>query len=250
MFKKQIKINNINLTYYQKGKGETILFFHGGRLRALPFIKIFKKIYNNYEVIIPDIPGFGESNLSKQINSFSKYGNFFLKFLKKIKKNNVIVVGYSFGGGIAINMINSPNKIIKKIIIINSSGIINSNQSKLIQDLKRFIFYLTNFRYFKIFFTLIKEWFYFYFNHFKDLKYLTKIRKNENKLNFTKIKKPLIIIWSKNDDIFPLKIAKKIINSLKKPKNILKLFITEGNHDWIFLNQKKFMKILKKALIV
>ena len=251
MIKKQIKVKNINLTYYQGGKGQTLLFFHGGRLRALPFVKILQKLTSNYEIIIPDIPGHGESHLSKKINSLSDYAEFFLNFLKKIKKKNVIIVGYSFGGGIAINMLHYLKKIIKKIIIINSSGIEKSYQNKLKQDLDRLIFYLSNFKYLKVFLVLIREWFYFYFNHFKDIKILNKVKENKNKLNFKYVNKPFIIIWSKNDKIFPLKIAKKIYNLSKKTsENYVRLFIVKGSHDWIFLNQTKFLKILKKALII
>jgi len=56
MKQKKILINEIKLNFYELGTGKSLLFLHGGRLRALTFKKTIDQLSKNYHVIAPDIP--------------------------------------------------------------------------------------------------------------------------------------------------------------------------------------------------
>jgi len=59
------------------------------------------------------------------------------------------------------------------------------------------------------------------------------------------IKVPTTIIWAKDDQIFPVEIAKKLHAMIKKSR----LFIVSGNHDWVLYDENKCIDCLDKAII-
>ncbi|OGK57841.1 hypothetical protein A3H86_01770 [Candidatus Roizmanbacteria bacterium RIFCSPLOWO2_02_FULL_41_9] len=243
--KKQVTIKGIDLSYHEFGKGNPLLFLHGGRLRAQIFIKTLNELSKNYYVIVPDIPGYGDSSTPKEPWSFGDYAEFFITLIEYLKIKEIIVVGYSLGGGIAYT-ITSMSKKVKKLILIDSAGIEKISDDELKRDINRLMFYLIHPWYFVTLFTLIKEWILFNLKHLLRKGDMNNIRINlGNSCQYLiNIKVPTTIIWAKDDDIFPLKIAKKLKQSIKTST----LFIVKGNHDWILYDQKKFAEYLNKAL--
>jgi len=84
-----------------------------------------------------------------------------------------------------------------------------------------------------------------YFLHLtKNLFELGKIKKTRKKChttkynNLSKITVPTLILWTKDDAIFPISIATVFQDGIKNTK-----FETlEGNHDWILYNPNLFYK--------
>ena len=102
------------------GKGDPIIFLHGFDSSFLEFRRIYPLLKNNFQVIIPDLLGFGFtprfattkysptqiiSNLKDILNA--------IKITKKIK-----VVGASMGASVALKLTNEiPNLIDKNTFI-------------------------------------------------------------------------------------------------------------------------------------
>jgi len=141
MKRKELIINGVKLCFYELGTGKSLLFFHGGRLRALTFKKTIEELSKNYHIIAPDIPGYGDSSTPKDVWTFQDYSNFFISFIKQLKVKELIVVGYSFGGGIAYNMASVCEKV-EKLILIDSAGIEKTLDSQQKKDFDRLIFTL------------------------------------------------------------------------------------------------------------
>ncbi|OQY66361.1 hypothetical protein B6D29_02800 [Microgenomates bacterium UTCPR1] len=243
--KNKILLDNLNLHYLELGKGQDILFLHGGRLQALAHQNILIKLSKEYHVIAPDIPGYGESSTPKELWTFQDYAKFFDNFLGKINIEEVIAIGYSLGGGIAYNLANISPRV-KKLILIDSAGIEKTYGTEFMRDFKRLLFYLLNPRYFSTLLTLFKEYLLFNLEHLKNFSQIKKIRNNlNNSTGYIKdLKVDTSIIWAKNDEIFPVSIADKLKKSIKNSK----LFLVNDNHDWIFYAEDKLMDILNKAL--
>ena len=79
--------------------------------------------------------------------------------------------------------------------------------------------------------------------NFRHIKSIRK-RLNDSYGYPNNIKIPTSIIWAKDDNIFPVKIAQKLHKLIKNSK----LFIVNGNHDWVLYEENKFINYLKKAL--
>ncbi len=245
MKQKEIIINGIKLSFYELGTGKSLLFLHGGRLRALTFKKTIDKLSKSYHVIAPDIPGYGDSSTPRELWTFQDYSNFFVSFIKQIKIKELIVVGYSLGGGIAYNMASVYEKV-EKLVLIDSAGIEKTLGSQRKRDFDRLVFYISHLQYFLSFFILIREWVLFIFKHLMNLNYIKSMRRNLNGScsYLNNIKTPTSIIWAKNDSIFPVVIAEKLHQSIKNSK----IFIVDGNHDWVLYDENKFIDRLNTAL--
>jgi abhydrolase domain-containing protein 6 len=100
--KKEIKIDDHKIVYLEGGKGpETILLLHGYSANKDNWF-LFSSYLKEYHVVIPDIPGYGES--SKLVNA--KYDvasqiERLHKFSQAIKINKFHIVGNSMGGWFA-----------------------------------------------------------------------------------------------------------------------------------------------------
>ncbi len=99
--KKMIKIDDHNIVYLEGGKGPTILLLHGYAANKDNWLKLAPYLIKDYHVVIPDIPGYGESsmiekasyNLSNQMSRLHK-----LALALELKKFHI--AGNSMGGGV------------------------------------------------------------------------------------------------------------------------------------------------------
>ena len=100
--KKEIKIDDHNIAYLEGGKGTTILLLHGFTLNKYHWLDVAGYLTKDYHVVIPDIPGYGESSkietdsydLSSQIQRLHK-------FVQTLQLNKFHILGHSLGGLIA-----------------------------------------------------------------------------------------------------------------------------------------------------
>lgn len=119
-------LEKINLSFYRLGRGdETIVFLHGwgaSKEKLLPLGKALSK--RKWQVLIPDLPGFGKSSLPPKPWGVSDYADFIVKTISKLYgKKKVYLFGHSFGGRLAIKIASLyPNKI-SGIILCGSAGI-------------------------------------------------------------------------------------------------------------------------------
>ncbi len=228
------------------GQGKPILFLHGGRVRAKTFSENIKLLSKNNLVIAPDIPGHGNSSTPKDVWSFIDYAKCFDLFLKKISIKDPIVIGYSFGGGIAFNLA-AVSKNISKLVLIDSDGFALDDSNKLIVDIRRSIFYLSQPQYYNSLYKLIRDSIYHFAVHFSDISHMNKIRyisKHTSYNVFDRIKVSTLILWAKDDRIFPVRLAHEVNYKIKGSK----LLLVEGNHDWILYDPASFYKEIQSSL--
>lgn len=124
-----INIDGLNINYIDEGDGSTVLLLHGwgGSIQTMkPIANILK---DKCRVIIPDLPGFGESDIPKEPwNSFD-YATCIKKFIDTLDLKSIILFGHSHGGRISIILASKYN-IVKKLILIDSAGIIPKRSMK------------------------------------------------------------------------------------------------------------------------
>lgn len=97
---------------------EPILILHGWQKSGKDYADI-QKIFEEkgYTVFAPDMPGFGNETLSKEVMNIDDYVDFVKNFLQKQKNNKVILIGHSFGGRVAAKFAAKyPEKVSKLIL--------------------------------------------------------------------------------------------------------------------------------------
>lgn len=99
IIRKEIKVDDHNIVYLEGGKGPTILLLHGFTADKDNWTRFAFYLTKDYHVVIPDIPGFGEStkltnakyNLTSQIDRLHK-------FIQAIDVKKLHIAGNSMGG--------------------------------------------------------------------------------------------------------------------------------------------------------
>ena len=117
--------NSLKFPVVIGGKGQPILLLHGFDSSFLEFRRIYQSLKRNFQVIIPDLLGFGFSPryASMEYNP-SKIISHLIDILEILQiKNNLKIIGASMGGSTALNLsFEIPNSI-EKIILLSPAGL-------------------------------------------------------------------------------------------------------------------------------
>jgi len=113
------------------GSGQPILLLHGFDSSFLEFRRIYPLLKKNYQLIIPDLLGFGFSpRCAMKDYSPSKMISHLIDILKKLKINKKIkVVGASMGGSTAIKLAYEIPEYIDKIILLSPAGLFGESKN-------------------------------------------------------------------------------------------------------------------------
>lgn len=95
-------INEIKLNYIVEGEGKDVLVLHGWGANIDTIMPIVNALKDKFKVHALDLPGFGKSEEPKEpIDSF-KYADIVKAYVDKMKINELILIGHSFGGKLSI----------------------------------------------------------------------------------------------------------------------------------------------------
>ncbi len=113
------------------GTGQPILFLHGFDSSFLEFRRIYPFLKNKFQLIIPDLLGFGFTPriASDQYNPHKIISNL-LDIINTLKlSNKLMIVGASMGGSVAINLAKEIPDLIDKIILLSPAGLFGESKN-------------------------------------------------------------------------------------------------------------------------
>ncbi|MCR6096258.1 alpha/beta hydrolase [Salipaludibacillus agaradhaerens] len=225
-----------------------LLLLHGFMSSTYTFHKIFPVLQEYFSVVTVDLPGFGRSEKSTSfIYSYHHYGMLVNDILTYFNLQNVIVVGHSMGGQIALNLAKIVPCNINKLILIGCSGYLKRSRKRLIYCSyipffdKLMALYinkhgvasgLKNVFYDQSFITNshIEE----FGRPLKDKKMYKSlvrlIRHREGDLigrDLNKIDLPVLLIWGREDRVVPVNVGYRLANDL--PNCDLKVYEKAGH---------------------
>ena len=107
------------------GEGEPILFLHGFDSSFLEFRRIYPLLKENYQIIIPDLLGFGFSpRCATNKYSPSQIVSHLVDLIDILKISQKLkIVGASMGGSTAIQFANEIPNLIDKILLLSPAGL-------------------------------------------------------------------------------------------------------------------------------
>lgn len=118
--------NVMSLNVSDTGSGEAVLLLHGWGTNLAVYKSIIDYLTPYKRVISYDIPGFGGSAEPSFAFSTDDYADLALCVLKNLGITEVTLIGHSHGGRTILNLASreNPGVVIKKIILIDSAGIV------------------------------------------------------------------------------------------------------------------------------
>ncbi|MGO8016864.1 alpha/beta fold hydrolase [Rhizobium leguminosarum] len=110
------EVNDIKMYYAEYGKGDPILFIHGGLGNAEVWGHQVADFARDHRVIVADSRGHGRSTRSQQPFGYDLMTSDYVALLDYLKIDKVTLVGWSDGGIIGIDMaMKNPEKLTRVI---------------------------------------------------------------------------------------------------------------------------------------
>ena len=257
----KIVVDDLTIRYQTYGDStkQPLLFFGGLPMKFFSKeanervdFNFWKTVFAKYfYLIIADNPGFGESDPPSRIWSFIDYAKFFNTFVKQIGISKPIIMGKSWGGGIALTYaISFPNDT-KALILVNSGTNEDADRFFIkfgIAITKFFIKVITS----RIVPMSIKKYFLAGLLNIPSEK-INKSTFNKylimedtifdfvSEIDYRELRMPLILVWGEDDFWAPVKNAYKIHEDVKN--SVLLLF--KGKH---LMMEKRPQEVIEKIM--
>jgi pimeloyl-ACP methyl ester carboxylesterase len=117
-----IEINGCKVSLRRGGSGVPLLYLHGtDGLAEWP--AMLDTLAERFDVIAPDHPGFGASDVPPWIDDVSDVAYLYLDAIEKLGLSRLHVVGQSLGGWIALEMAVRSTARLRSLTLISSAGI-------------------------------------------------------------------------------------------------------------------------------
>ncbi|MGA3115687.1 MAG: alpha/beta hydrolase [Syntrophobacteraceae bacterium] len=131
LVKKEIQVDSDRIVYLEGGQGETVLLLHGFAANKDCWVYFAEPLTRDYHVVIPDLPGFGDStkrlganyNIENQVKRLDR-------FAQVLQLQRFHLAGNSMGGAIAaVYSARFPQKI-STLALLDPYGLKTAKEAK------------------------------------------------------------------------------------------------------------------------
>lgn len=104
------------------GSGPPLLFLHGSDAFAAwqPFMT---ELGAHFEVIVPDHPGFGASEVPTWLDTIGDLSHFYRAFIDALDLHDIVLAGHGIGGWIAADLALKNSAGVRALILVDSAGL-------------------------------------------------------------------------------------------------------------------------------
>ena len=239
-----------NIKYIEEGDGPPLVLLHGLFGALSNFKEVIEEFKANYRVIVPMLPIYNLPLTSTGIGGLVKFMN---KFISQMDLREIILLGNSLGGHVALAYTLKYSDQIKALILTGSSGLYENTLGgtypkrgdyNFIKEKTEYTFYDPN----TATKELVDEVYDIVNTRDKAIRVIALSRsamRNNLSKELHKVKVPVALIWGKDDNITPAFVAKEFHELL--PNSELN-YIDECGHAAMMEKPHEFNKILESFL--
>ncbi|MFT6826965.1 MAG: pimeloyl-ACP methyl ester carboxylesterase [Roseivirga sp.] len=116
-----------------KGSGFPVVLLHGFCETAEMWTPFADSLGENYQIICPDLPGFGSSSLLENV-SIESAADELMEYLLSLDIQQFVVIGHSLGGYVALAMAEKYPEIVRGLGLLNSNAFADDDDGKHKRD--------------------------------------------------------------------------------------------------------------------
>ena len=106
-----------SLTWYEIGQGRPLVLLHGWCMSAAVFNEVAAALSADFRLLIPDLPGHGESCPAPQ-NDLAGIANDLSHWLSAVEQTPVALGGWSLGGMLALEIASQNMLPVERLVLI------------------------------------------------------------------------------------------------------------------------------------
>ena len=132
MEERQLKVNNITITYYDEGLREwpVIIFIHGFPFNKSTWTSQIEALKGNFRVIAYDVRGHGNTSSGNTDFSIELFTQDLILFMDALKLDKTALCGLSMGGYIALNAIENHPERFEALVLCDTQCIADGAEAK------------------------------------------------------------------------------------------------------------------------
>lgn len=136
--KKSMQVGDHTIVYLEGGKGETVILLHGFGDAKDSWVTFARPLVMHYRVIIPDLPGFGDSTKKMDASySIASQVARLHAFTEQLGLKKFHIAGNSMGGTIAGIYAADHQKRVLSLALLDTAGVADREQSVFTKELTR-----------------------------------------------------------------------------------------------------------------
>jgi pimeloyl-ACP methyl ester carboxylesterase len=117
-----VDVGSLETAFRRKGAGDPLLFLTGQGYSGR-WIPLYEQLAARFDVIVPDHPGFGDTELPDFIVDFNDLSVHYAQFLDAVEAGPVHLVGHGFGGWVAAEFAAIYPERVLSMTLIAPSGL-------------------------------------------------------------------------------------------------------------------------------
>lgn len=128
-------VRPIEYALVEKGRKERIVFLHGFADCKENFFDAAHVLSLDYDLLIPDLPGFGKSfRDSNEVYNLEHYARWLGDLFKELGWDKFHLIGNSLGGAIAIEIATTMPELIQSLTLIDPAGVVIPEHQSIYHD--------------------------------------------------------------------------------------------------------------------
>ena len=113
-------VNGVHLYYETYGSGRPLVMLHGGLYSGENFYPIIPALAEEYQVIVPDLQGHGRTADVDRPLDIKLMADDIAALIRHLGLEQVDVLGYSLGGGVALFLARKYPELVRKLILVSA----------------------------------------------------------------------------------------------------------------------------------
>jgi pimeloyl-ACP methyl ester carboxylesterase len=126
----KVNVNGIQLAYDRRGEGPPLVLLHGFPLDHHVWDEVVSLLENTFDVILPDLRGFGESTTVDTPYSMDDYASDVVDLLDQLGIRKAALVGHSMGGYVALAFVRLYPERISGLGLVSSQVLADAPERK------------------------------------------------------------------------------------------------------------------------